>query len=141
MTINLTIPLSAPAADPVMPIFSLPLPTGAAIGHLSIPSFESGNLVNGDFIGDAAQGTALRDRSQSVDSEQRGRLRMRDHGPGRQDRTRIRESLNAGGDVHCGPEVVLAVIEHDRQARPFVDADLEQQVRPSISRILASVRW
>jgi hypothetical protein len=76
-----------------------------------------------------------------VGFEQRGRLRMRDHGRGRQDRTRIRKSLNAGGDVHCGPEVVLAVVEHDRQARPFVDADLEQQVRPSISRILASVRW
>jgi hypothetical protein len=57
---------------------------------------------------------------------------MRDHGRGRQDRTRIRKSLNAGG-VHCGPEVVLAVVEHDRQARPFVDADLEQQVSLDLS--------
>ena len=47
----------------------------------------------------------------------------------------------SGADLHSGPEVVLAVVEHDRQARPFVDADLEQQVRPSISRILASVRF
>jgi hypothetical protein len=48
--------------------------------------------------------------------------------PGGQDRPRIRESLHAGGDIHRRAEIILPIIEHDSQARPLVNADLQQQI-------------
>ena len=40
----------------------------------------------------------------------------------------IGEALHARGDVHRLPEIVLPLVQHDGEARPLVDADLEQQV-------------
>jgi len=48
--------------------------------------------------------------------------------PGRQDRARIRETLHARGDVDRPPEIILAIIQHDGEARPFMDPNFEQQI-------------
>ena len=53
---------------------------------------------------------------------------MLDHGFGREDRARRGKALDARGDVHRLAEIVLPVVERHREARPLVDADLEQQV-------------
>ena len=52
---------------------------------------------------------------------------MVDDRPGRQDRTRVGQTLHARRDIDGTAEIVLAVVENDGEARPLVDADLEQQ--------------
>src|SRR5437762_138842 len=89
---------------------------------------ESRNLVHCDFVGDAAQGAALRYRLEPAGFEQGGSLRVGYDGASRQDRARICETLDPRGDVHGRPEIILAVVEHDSEARSFVDADLQQQI-------------
>src|SRR6266481_4477166 len=91
-----------------------------------VSTTKSRDLVDRDFVGDAAQCTALRYRFEPAGFEQGGGLRVRHDGAGRQDRARIRETLDSRGDVDGGPEIVLPIVEHDRQARPFMDADLQQ---------------
>ena len=111
----------------------------------SRPRGRSWDLVARRPLGDAAQRAALRHRAEPAGREQARRLRMRDDRPGRQDRARVGEPLHARGDIYRPAEVILAVVEHDRQARPLMDADLEQQivaaVRPSLrSRIASRMR-
>src|SRR6516162_5954851 len=95
----------------------------------------SGNLVDGDLVGDAAQSTALRYRLQPIYLEQCRSLRVGDDRSRRQDRARIGKSLDARGNVHRGAEIILPVIEHHRKARPLMDANLEQEVIATASII------
>ena len=45
------------------------------------------------------------------------------------------EALHARGDVHGLAEIVLPVVQRDREARPLVDADLEQQILVAALRV------
>src|SRR6266478_5383674 len=71
---------------------------------------RSRNLVDGELLGDAAQGAALCYRAEPAGREQVRGLRMLYDRPGRQDRTRIGETLHARGDVDRPPEIILAII-------------------------------
>src|SRR5207248_2701085 len=73
-------------------------------------------------------GAMLRYRFEPAGFEQGGSLWVCYDGTRRQDIARIRKSLDPRGDVHGGPEIILAVVEHDREAGSFVDADLQQQI-------------
>ena len=53
---------------------------------------------------------------------------MIDDGPGRENRLRLGQALHARGDVHRLPEIILAFVEHDREARTLMEADLQQQI-------------
>ena len=88
----------------------------------------SRDLVDRQRGGDPAQGVALPHRREAAGLEQPGRLEVLDHRAGREDGARGGEPLHARGDVHGLAEVVLALVERDREAGPLVDADLEQQV-------------
>ena len=60
--------------------------------------------------------------------KQRGRCLIFDHRLGGIDRAIYGKVLHARGDVHRLAEIVLPVVEIDRETRALVDADLEQQV-------------
>jgi hypothetical protein len=75
---------------------------------------------------------ALRHRLLAVAAEHLGALGIVDHRRRRQDRTRLGKALHARGDVHGLPEIVLPLVEVHRQARPFMDADLEQQILAAV---------
>ena len=60
------------------------------------------------------------------------RAGMIDDGPGRIDRPRVREPLHARRDVDGLSEIILPVVEHDREAGPLMDADLEQQILAAV---------
>ena len=47
---------------------------------------------------------------------------------GGEDLARCGEALHARGDVHRLPEIILPLVQRDGDARPLVDADLQQQV-------------
>ena len=53
---------------------------------------------------------------------------MGDDRTGRIDRARGSKTLDARGDVDGLAEIILAVVQYDRQARPLMEADLQQQI-------------
>src|SRR5947209_6172474 len=53
---------------------------------------------------------------------------MGDDRTGRIDRARGSKTLDARGDVDGLAEIILAVVQNDRQARPLMKADLQQQI-------------
>src|SRR6516162_11834441 len=67
----------------------------------------SRDLVDRDLVGDATQGAALRRRSEPAGFEKGRGLRVGNDTLRRQDRARLGESLNACGDVHGRPEIIL----------------------------------
>src|SRR5215472_6769706 len=86
----------------------------------------SGNLIDRKLLGDAAQRTLLRYRTEPAGREQCRGLRVLDHRPGRQDRARVGQALHARRDVYGSAEIILPVVEHDRQAGALMNADFEQ---------------
>ena len=53
---------------------------------------------------------------------------MLDHRLGGEDRAGVGEALHPRRDVDGLAEVVEPVVERDREARPLVNADLDQQI-------------
>src|SRR5437588_4892337 len=74
---------------------------------------SSGNLVDRHLLGDAAQRTLMRDWLEPAGFEQFARSGMFDDRPGRQDRTRVGQTLHARGDIDGAAEIILAVVEND----------------------------
>src|SRR5450631_699380 len=88
----------------------------------------SGNLINHDLVGYAAQRRLLlngRNRRLVQDGGYRGRV---DHRPRDVDRVRGRQALDPCRDVDGLAEIILPLVEHDREARTFMDADLDHEV-------------
>src|ERR1700722_12044957 len=86
------------------------------------------NLVDRILVGDTAQLALFGDRHKPLSGEQRRGLCIFDYWAGGADRLRRREPLHARGDIDGLAEEILAIVEHDRETRPFVDADFQQQV-------------
>ena len=57
---------------------------------------------------------------------------MFDDRPGRQDRARVGQTLHTGGNVDRPPEIILPVVEHDREAWPLVVRGREVIAVPGI---------
>src|SRR5580704_18581932 len=103
------------------------LPASLISGSYASSGGSSGNLVDRHFLGDATQRTLMRDRFELAGFEQLARSGMFDDRSGRQDRTRVGQTLHARRDIDGAAEIVLAVVENDGEARSLVNADLEQQ--------------
>src|SRR6266478_2486254 len=93
----------------------------------------SRDFVDHELVGDAAQGGAFGQRREPAGPKDRRGLRMADDRLGREDRARRGKPLHPRGDVHGLPEIVLAVVERDGEARPLVNAYLEQQVAVAVA--------
>src|ERR1700722_1970898 len=104
---------------------------GPGSGGAHYVSAISGNLVDDDLVGNAAQRRLFlnrRDRRLVQDRGHRGRV---DHGSGDVDRLRGRQALNARGNVDGLAEIILPLVEHHRETRAFMDADLDHQIVPA----------
>src|SRR5271170_7038438 len=85
-------------------------------------------LIHHRLVGDAAQRGALQRRLEARVLEDLRGLWILDYRPGRQDGARGSEALDARGHVHGLAEIILTFVQHDREAWPLVNADLEQQI-------------
>src|SRR3954468_21341008 len=101
----------------------MPEATPSAAGYR-----RSGDFVDRDGIRNAAQQPLPLCRRHAAFSQQPCRAEAIDDGPGRANRRRVGETLHARGNVDRLPEIILPFIEHDREAWPLMDADLEQQI-------------
>ena len=54
-------------------------------------------------------------------------------GPVAKIRREVGQALHARRDIDGRAEIILAVVEDDRQARPFMDADFEQQILVAVT--------
>src|SRR5260370_40044523 len=84
----------------------------------------SGDLINHDLVGNAAQRGLLLNRDNRLLVEDGGYRGSVDHRPGDVDRLRGRQALNPCSDIDGLAEIILALVEHDGKARTFMDADL-----------------
>src|ERR1700731_4749043 len=118
-------PLSA-----VFPVIWMRNSTGAiaAARGAYYVSAISGDLVNDNLVGNPAQRRLLLDRRDRLAVENGGHLGRVDHRPRNMHRLRGRQALHACGDVDGLPEIILALIEHDGEARALMDADLDHQI-------------
>src|SRR5271166_335759 len=76
------------------------------------------NFIDDDFVGNPAQRRLFLDRPDRLLVQDRGDTGRLDHRPCDVDRLRGRKALDAGRDVDGLPEIVLPLVEHDREARP-----------------------
>jgi hypothetical protein len=83
---------------------------------------------NLELIGDTAEGTRLRRRGDTIFLQESARFAVSNHLSRCEDGTRRRKALNARRDVNGLSEVVLSIVERNRQTRPGVDTDLEKQI-------------
>src|SRR5262249_29415348 len=91
-------------------------------GHLmSVIRNGSRDLVDRHFGSDAAQGYAPERRLEPIVLQQSRGLRVLDHRFRHHDRARGREALDARSDIDGLAEIVLLVIERDREARSLMD--------------------
>src|SRR5580704_2034903 len=88
----------------------------------------SGNLVDHDLVGDAAQRGLLLNRRDRFLVEHFGNARRIDHRASDMDRLRGRQALHPGCDVDSLAEIILPFVEHDREAGTLMDADLDHEI-------------
>src|SRR5260370_41992704 len=95
----------------------------------------SGDFINDDLVGNAAQRGLLLNRDDRLLVEDGGYRGGVDHRPGNVDRLRRRQALNPCGDIDVLAEIILALVEHGGKARTVMDADLDHQSVPARLRI------
>src|SRR5579859_4068422 len=88
----------------------------------------SRDLVNRELLADPAQQVVLALWGMPAGRKDAGGMLIGDDRAARDDRARGGEPLDAGRDVDGLAEIVLTVVEHDGQARTFMDADLEEKI-------------
>src|ERR1051326_6848230 len=91
----------------------------------------SRNFVHDDLVGDATQCGFLLDRRDRGLVQNVGNRRRFDHRSGDMHGVRDRQSLHPRGDIDGLAEIVLALVEHHREAWPFMNADLDDEVLPA----------
>src|SRR5579871_3331943 len=87
-----------------------------------------GYFVDQHLVGDPAQRGLFLDRPDRALLQDRRYGRLLDHAAGRMNRSRGREPLNPRRDVDGLAEIILALVEHHREARPLVNADLDHEI-------------
>src|SRR5215472_14652817 len=88
----------------------------------------SGNLVDLQTVADPPQGLELGNRQHARLLQQLGRRLIVHDRARRVDRLRRGKILHPRGYVDGLAEIVLAFVQHDGQAWPFVDADLQHKI-------------
>src|SRR3954453_21431715 len=101
---------------------------GRKCGGNTLPFGNSGNLVHNHFVGNSAQRGLFLNRCDRLfvqNCSYGGRV---DYRTGNVDRLRGRQALDPGRYVDGLPEIILALVEHDREARAFMNADFDHQI-------------
>src|ERR1700743_3012729 len=96
-------------------------PTGLARVRL-------GNLIHHDLVGDAAQRGLLLNRPDRLLFQDGGDAGRVDNGARDVDLLASRQALHPCRDIDGLAEIVLALVQHHRKTRPFMDSDLYDQV-------------
>src|ERR1700694_2886474 len=89
-------------------------------GRTHYDSAISGELINGDLVGNAAQRGLLLNRRNRFLVQDGGHRGSVDHRPRDVDRLRGRQALNPGCDIDGLAEIILTLVEHDGEARAFM---------------------
>src|SRR6185437_1488437 len=90
--------------------------------------WQSGNLEDRGLVGNAPQRRPLHHRLQARAFQDFDRVLVVHHRLCDENRARRGKSLHACRQIDGLAEVILAVVEDDREARPLVDADFEEQI-------------